>query len=376
MPFNISRKKLLIIIIALIILIVAVFLIYYFFFKGNAPDSSTGNELTAASKKIQRLFPLSQEKVISPTVNSSGNKIRYYSKANGNIYEVNFDGTGLSRVSSANLAGLLDILWSPDKEKVIGIFQKNSQTEKYLHDYQAGQSTLLNEKIGQVAWSPDGKKIAIQTFDSDKQTNTISISNADGSELKDIFQTRMEDLILEWPTIDKISIRTKTSGLSDGLVIVVNPDTGVFYRAIGNVFGLNIKWSPLGNNFLYSATSTEGKNISLSLTDQTGQNKKSLGLASLVEKCVFSQDNRTLFCAVPQKISENAIWPDDYYKGLITTADRFYKINYENNETELIFAPGENDKSYDASDVFLSPKEDYLFFTNKKDGLLYSLKLE
>jgi Tol biopolymer transport system component len=183
-------------------------------------------------------------------------------------------------------------------------------------------------------------------------------------------------MVLEWPTIDKISIHTKTSGLSDGLAIVINPSNGEFYRVLGGIFGLNIKWSPLGNLLLYSSTSIEGKNPNLYVTDQTGQNKQALGINSITEKCVFSQDNRALFCAVPQTVSENAVWPDDYYKGMTATSDNFYKINLETGEKGLVFQPGENDKSYDAIDPFLSPKEDYLFFINRKDGMLYSLKIE
>jgi hypothetical protein len=61
---------------------------------------------------------------------------------------------------------------------------------------------------------------------------------------------------------------------------------------------------------------------------------------------------------------------------MIATNDSFYKINLEAGSKEAIFQPGENDKSYDVSDLFLSPKEDYIFFTNRKDGMLYSLKLE
>jgi len=375
MQLKISTKKLIIILSLLAALIAIVYLVYIFFFRPASPSEPNSQEVTASEKK-QVIFPLSQEPVLSPTINSSGNKVRYYSKNNGNIYEVNFDGTGLSRISASNLAGLLNIIWSPDKEKVIGLFQKGDQIQKYLHNYQVGQSILMNSNINQIAWSPDGKKIALQTFNSETQTNTISISNADGSDLKDVFSTRLKDFILEWPTIDKISLRTKTSGLSDGLVLMVNPDNGSFSKVLGNIFGLNIMWSPLGNSLLYSSTTTDGKNPSLFLADQTGQTKKSIGFATLIEKCVFSQDNRTLFCAIPQTLSENAVWPDDYYKGMTTTADNFLKIDLEASQSSSIFSPNANDKTYDATGLFLSPKEDYLFFTNKKDGLVYSIKLE
>ena len=94
----------------------------------------------------------------------------------------------------------------------------------------------------------------------------------------------------------------------------------------------------------------------------------------MADKCVWSKDDRTVFCAVPQQISENAVWPDDYYKGLTIVNDDFYKINLETGEKTKI-AGSQEGYGYDAQELFLSPKEDYLFFVNRRDGLLYILKL-
>lgn len=130
MRLKISTKKLVIILALLAALIAAVYFVYVFFFRTSTQTAPNEQEIINNAKKTQILFPLSQGPVLSPTINSSGNKVRYYSKNNGNIYEVNFDGTGLSRVSAANLAGLLNIIWSPDKEKVIGLFQKRRPNPK------------------------------------------------------------------------------------------------------------------------------------------------------------------------------------------------------------------------------------------------------
>jgi len=375
-----NKKFLIIFISALLILVISALLIYYFFFKEKAletkPEEIIKEETIEPKQPAKKIAILSQEKVLSPTLDTDGKKIKYYLKSNGNIYSVNFDGSDLTRVSAANLAGLLNILWAPDKEKVIGFFQEGEKIKKYLHNYSLGQSTLLNEKINQIVFSPDGKKVAVQYFDETSKASIISLANPDGSDWKDIFQTRLKDLILEWPLVDKISIKTPTSGLVEGLVLTLNPQTGEFKRVLSGIYGLNIKWSTWGNKILYSATDERGKDISLYLVDQNGENKKELGLNTLVEKCVFSQDNRTLFCALPEKLSANAILPDDYYKGLITTSDSFWKINLETGEKNLIYQPEEMSRTYDATELFLSPKEDYLFFINRKDGFLYSLKID
>jgi hypothetical protein len=370
-----SIKKLLIITILLVGLIAGIYLIYHFYFKQTQPEEP-GAEINANTAENEKIFPLSKEKIVAPTINAPGNKIKYYAKSTGNIYEVNFDGSGLSQLSAANLANIIQIFWSPDKNQVLGIFQDGEKTKKYLHNYTSGKSTALNENIQQAAWSPDGKKIAVQTYDQNTTNTIISVANSDGSELKAIMQTRIKDLIVEWPTIDKISARTPSSGLSDGLVFIINPGDGTFTKILSGLFGLNVKWSQLGDKFIYSITSPEGKNPSLFSADQKGQNTKNLGVETIVEKCVFSQDNRIIICAVPQKISAAAVWPDDYYKGMVTVSDHFYKVNLSTGEKDLLYAPQDTAKSYDASELFLSPQEDYLFFINRKDGFLYGLKTQ
>jgi hypothetical protein len=380
MPFNIDKKLIIIAVALLILLLIGAYVFYALFYRttssGIGSSRNSGSTIVIKPNLTNGPVPLSQEKVLAPTIDSSGKKIEYYSKDQGNMYEVNFDGSNLSRVSSANLAGLLQVLWSPSKEKIVGIFQENNATKKYLHDYQNGTSIRLNEKIDQVAWAPDGNRIVIQSFSPDTNNNVISIADADGSNFKNIFQTRIKDLVLEWPIADKISIRTKTSGLSEGLLVTINPDSGIFSDVLRGIYGLNARWFPLGDKILYSATNSEGKNIKLFTAGQNGQEAKDINLATLVEKCVFSQDDRTLFCAIPQRLSENAVWPDDYYKGLVTTEDTFWKINLDTGQKTQIFSSETNARAYDAVNPFLSPQEDYLFFTNKKDGLLYSLKIE
>jgi hypothetical protein len=233
----------------------------------------------------------------------------------------------------------------------------------------------LNEKIEQAVWSPDSKKIAVLTYDENSSSNIVNVANADGSEMKAIFQTRIKDILLEWPAIDKISVRTKPSGLAEGAIISLNPDSGEFITPLNGLSGLLSKWSPLGDIVLYSTTSASGKNPSLSTADKFGQNRSALGIYSIADKCVFSQDNRSIFCAVPERISENAIWPDDYYKRMVATNDSFYKINLENSQKALLYSAN-GEKSYDAGELLLSLEEDYLVFTNRRDGLLYSLKIK
>lgn len=397
-----NTKKLFIISIILFALVAGSLLVYNLFFQKPATNSAnqsplpstpadkgsfdlpneqnnSGQENQAGSSENNstaqlRLKPISQEKVLAPTIGSDGKTVKYYTISNSNVYESDFNGGNLKKISSTVLNRLTKIIWSPDKEKVIGILSENGYLKKYFYNYTNGQSSIFNEKIGYIAWSPDSKKVAYQFTDPSSEQSNISLSNPDGSNYKNIFKTRLDNLIVEWPSRNKISLRQPASGLSQGILYAISVDTGDFNKILSDLFGLNAKWSPSADKILYSSTNNNGKNPKLFLADETGANSKDLKIAGIADKCAWGKDGKTIFCAIPQKISSNAIWPDDYYKGLVILSDDFYKINLETNE-QIKIAGSSDQIGYDAQELFLSPKEDYLFFVNRKDGRLYSLKI-
>ncbi|MBU2264959.1 hypothetical protein KJ784_02105 [Patescibacteria group bacterium] len=390
-----NTTKLLIIAVALLVLVGGTFLVYNLFFKSSSPGD--GNEPTNAlpsasagatslptsgngsvnggqSGVAQKIRLVSQEPVLSPAIGEDGKTVKYYTRSNGRVLESDFIGNNLKEISSVTLNGLLKALWSPDKTKTIGVFSDNNAIKKYFYDYNNNQSALLNDQVGYVAWSPDSKRIAYQFIDQTNGQHNISVANPDGSSWKNIFKTRLDNLIVEWPSKEKISLRQPPSGLAQGILYAINSDTGDFNKILSDLFGLNVKWSPRADKILFSSTNDRGKNPQLFLTDASGTNLKNLKLTGLADKCVWSNDDRTIFCALPQEMSTSAVWPDDYYKGLVILADDFYKINLE-SDTKTKILGSSDEASFDAQELFLSPKEDYLFFVNKHDGLLYSLKI-
>lgn len=392
-----NTKKIFIIALIFLVLVAGSLLVYNLFFKASSqnngenngvlPSAPGGRESTSASPSgggdspgiggttsDSRLKIISQEKVMSPVIGEDGKTVKYYAKSNGNVIESDFIGGNLKKVSSVTLNNLLKVLWSPDKEKIIGIFADGTKTKKNFYDYNSGQTALLNSNIGYVAWSPDSKKIAYQYTDPNQEQSNISTSNPDGTGYKNIFKTRLEGLVVDWPTKEKISIRLPASGLAQGILYTINSDSGDFNKVLSDIFGLNIKWSLNGEKVLFSFTDSQGKDPQIKLADSTGTKIKSLELAGIVDKCVWSKDNKTIYCALPQEISGNAVWPDDYYKKRVILADDFYKIDLETGSKTKVLGSS-SEFSYDALELLLSPKEDYLFFVNQYNGLLYSLKL-
>lgn len=374
-------KKILIILIILLILVSGTLAVYNLFFKKEALLITEPEKDLPVQKKPTALSPavkikaISQGPVLGPTI--AGQKIKYYLAENGNVFQSNFDGSNLERLTSDVLQGLKQILWSPDKTKVIGVFSAAGEEEikKYFYNHQTKQSALLNQNIQWLNWSKTEDKIAYWYFNPQTEDNFISSANPDGSNWKNIFKIRMKDLIVEWPAKELISVRTKPSGLAPSDLFALNLLTSDFKKILGDIYGLTLIWSPAGEKILFSETNNNGQNLKLKIADKNGKILKALDILTLPEKCVFSQDERFIFCAAPRAIPGQAVLPDDYYKGTFSAADDFYKINLETNQKTPLIEPAQIETEYDANQLLLSPQEDYLFFVNKKDGLLYSLKL-
>jgi Tol biopolymer transport system component len=388
---NTKIKKILIILIIILIIIFAGLLIYNFLIKkpGAEPNGGSGfpqgGEGQEANQNNEPLIPqperkikaLSSEPVLAPTLTADKNEIIYYSRENGNVWQVGFDGASPTKISDAALDNLVKILWSPLKNKAISIFVDNSDNiSKYFYDYSTKKALPLNKYINYIVWSPAGNKIAYQYQNDFTGENNISISNPDGSGFVQLLKTRMKNLNLEWPKGIDIFLWEKPSGLVQSPLYFLSSTTKSFNKIISDIYGFSPKWSPNGEKIIFSRTDSKGKNISIFSADKSGSNQKPTGATTLTEKCAWSQDPRIIYCAIPKNIEEAVVLPDDFYKGTFLSDDDFWKINTETNEKTKIIEDSELLETYDAYELFLSPQENYLFFVNKTNGLLYSIKLE
>ena len=397
---NTNLKKILIIIIVILIVALVALLVYNFLIKpktivtnnennGELPYGNTGennetngenvnnntendNEFPQQESKIKAI---STEAVLSPTINSDKTKVVYFLRSNGNIVENDFIGSNPTTFSEMNVENLTTAIWAPNKNKAITVFQDNLGTvSKYLYNISDKKSSPLGKYLSYISWSQDSNKITYQFQNDATGANDISTANPDGSKFSIVLSTRMKNLIVEWPTTN-IYLRERPSGLTQSTLYSLSPTSKALNKIISDIYGFSVKWSQKGDKILYSETNSKGTNIGIVVANNNGGNKKAIGISTFAEKCVWSQDTRYVFCAIPKNIKEAEVLPDDFYKGAFISDDEFYKINVSTGEKTNILE-GENlSASYDANELFLSPQEDYLFFINKRNGLLYSIEL-
>lgn len=363
-----SSKSIFLIAAVIFVLIIGGFIVYNFLLN---QDNEVENTDSASDSLSGQIKAISQKAVLNPVIN--GQKVRYYLANNGNAYESNFDGSDLVQLSTDTLTNLSEVLWSPDKNKVIHIFNDNGVVKKYFYDFKTDQSIRLSQNIGYISWAPNKDKIVYQ-YHGPNGENSISISNPDGLDWTNVFSTRMNDLIVKWPSSNKIALITKPSGLVQGTAYTLNLVNNDFQKVTESTYGLTTLWSPQANKVLFSETDRQGKDLKLKTADLQQSTTDQLDIITLSEKCVWSTDNQTVFCAVPENISQIAILPDDYHKNLTSFSDHFWKINTDTGQKIEIFE-NKSEQVYNAKNLLLSPLEDYLIFINQTDGLLYSLEI-
>src|SRR3989338_5871676 len=124
-----NAKKALIIVSVLLVLSLGSLLVYNYFFRPTSPGAETGSggALPSASPGQNA----GTGSAGSPPRGNTGQTVKYYARANGHIWESDFLGANLKKISAATLNGLIKAVWSPDAGKVIGIFSDNDKIKKY-----------------------------------------------------------------------------------------------------------------------------------------------------------------------------------------------------------------------------------------------------
>lgn len=349
-------------IILIIILAVAAGFLVFLNFKGAVPpiakyigfqkaqihDTEPNFEKKLSSEALKRPIQLSKKPVIAPTISKDGRKVLYYTSFDGRVYEVDLDGNNLQQISYNRLNNLLRILWSPNKEEVMGFYNDSGKERKTYFNHTTKQSNDLDSKIYDLAFSPDGKNIAYGLYEQKTEKGGIFISKPDGIIPKEILNTRIKKAEIGWLDNNLIYFyKDSPTEVVDLFILDVNKKQ--LTTMVETVQNLEVNFAPDKKTLLFSGALLFDKENSLMLKPLNEEIEK-LDLNISANDCTWSLDNEIIICSL---------------------LDGFWKINTKTKEKTKFFS----DLNYSSNKLFLSPLENYLIFINKKDGLLYSLPL-
>ena len=239
--------------------------------------------------------------------------------------------------------------------------------------------SLLSPDIKEVAVSPNATKIFYLTKVGSDFIGTIEDfgGKQTGVNKKQVFNSPLSEWLIQWPQDNTLYLNTKPSANVPGFLFsqVLNKASGIT-KILGDINGLTSNISPDPKYMVYSESVAGG--IKTYLFNITTREKFVLPLTTLPEKCIWGGINKTtLYCAVPTSLP-TVDYPDAWYQGIISFNDEIWKIDTVAGNTELLLDKATLDMSggVDAINLVLSPNEDYLLFTNKKDSSLWQIKIK
>jgi len=374
-------KKIFIISSSLLALLLLLWGIYYLSFNksGNiTAQKETGIQPALQDKTTgEKIRLLTQEPVLGPTFVQENHSVRYYSRENGKTYQIVSDGTDKKTLSDKELPGLISVLWSPNKTKVISKFSReNGQPQYFYYDFSADKGTPLKNNLDFVIWQ-NNNKIFYKYYDSASHERSLNIANPDGTDWKKITDIAFKDIsIAPVPQSGLVSFWTKPDAYSETSLQSVSVAGQNSKTLFAGKFGADYLWNNDGTKVLLSHSDVQsGMKIRLAVINGQGGEYKNLEIPTFATKAVWSKDNKTIYYALPGSMPDGVILPNDYYAGKFKTIDTFWKVDVETGKKERVVELDKINGQFDATELFLNYDESMLFFINKTDGKLYRLDL-
>lgn len=320
--------------------------------------------------------------------------IRYMERGLGHIFETNIDTMEEDRISNTTRLKIYEAIWGDVGKNVVIRYlddidnktirsfliklNEDTQVEEIpgeiinIQPKQEEEGIFLPENITSITKSSDSEKIF---YIINTGTSAIgTIYNTESNNSTQIFRSELTEWLSQWPNKDTITITTKPSGGVPGFMYFLDINSEDITKILGNINGLTTLTSPNGKKILYSE-SINGS-FTLNLYDVEKQATEKLPLTTLPEKCTWGRiDVSIIYCAIPTTIPSST-YPDQWYKGLISFSDEIWSIDTKTYTTSFIVSPTDlRIGDMDIVNLQLDPKENYVFFSNKKDLSLWGVKL-
>ena len=369
-------KKIFIVSTILLLVLVVFFGIYTVAFKKDVVQKvqkDEGGVFDIAELASKELANITSDSIVSATIGPDGDTIRYYDANDGRVWTMTLRGTN-KEVLNSEVSGVpKEAKWLADGNSVILTYDNG---EIYTYNHATNEKNKLRDGMDDVEWAGASGKILYKYFDEETKERSLNIANSDGTGWKKIADlpyrftdfTQIPSSILAafWPKAD-VEVKSE-------LFTVSTINESVPNKIFGGAAGMDYLFSPNGKNILVSSVDSNGR-LTMGILDSKGKNYTDLVIPTIVTKAVWSDDSSTVYYAMPNDVPEDVIWPNDYDDKKFMTKDTFFKLDVETGKKTRIIELDDIKEAVDANNLFLSPSEDMLFFTNRKNGLLYRLNL-
>jgi hypothetical protein len=352
---------------------------------GNSDTSSlSGGD--AGGLKLQQLANTPVAGYIASTTNVNNILVRYVEKTSGNIFDIELRSLSAERITNTTLPRLYDAYFHNYGDRVLLRYVKdnNDVVKTYFGlTVSNGTSTPKDEfekfvgghiEDGVIGVTPNQSNNKFLISLPDSLGLKTYIMDIDNDEKIQSFSHDFGEWKFDWINEDTLIATPKASYIAEGAIYKVDIDSGQFEKIYGSVNGLSAVSNTDASKILFSKS--DKKSISTHLLNSDTLSVGDLEIQTFSEKCIWSKlKTSTAYCAVPSSIP-SALYPDEWYQGLVTFSDRIVEVNAEDfSVNELANPVTLLGVGIDAIDLSMTEDESLLLFRNKKDSTLWSLEL-
>lgn len=326
-----------------------------------------------ASGGLTQTAELVQANSLDATLGGNGSDLQFYSRTDGKFYRVDNNGS-LTPLSDQVFHNVEKVAWSPSKDKAILEYPDGANI---IYDFSNKKQITLPSHWEDFSFSPSGSSIVMKSMGEDPSNRWLAIVNEDGSQVRGIEEMggQAESVYPVWsPANQIVAMYTEGVDFDRQEVYFIGQNEENFKSTIVEGRGFQPKWSPTGENLLYSVYSSKDDlkpNLWIvgANGDQIGSNRKSLGLATWADKCTFASA-KDLYCAVPNELPEGAGLFPELAK---STIDSLYHINASTGIKKKIAVP---EGDHTITNPLVSADGRYLYFSDEATGRLHQIQLK
>lgn len=294
-------------------------------------------------------------------------EVRYVDRASGNLYRYRVDARTLERITNLTLPGIQEAVWASDGSRAFLRYLSGTgagRIETYSLPADGSAGYVLQPGLSDVVVVGTSSILSVLPSSNGSVGTRASLM---GTGPSTVFTSPLSALRVFSSGTGYAAV-TKPSALIPGYAFSISRASGEFTRLAGPLMGLSLAPSPSGALHLISYRLNGA--LRLALLEVSSGQITPLPVATLADKCTWSADSATAYCAVPRSVS--GTFPDIWYQGVVQTSDRIWKIDLETRVATLEIDPSVlADADIDAVALTLDAENDVLVFTNRDDGSLW-----
>lgn len=364
--------------------------------NGGANTGTNGATSTAVGTSTAPKVPILRQLTTTPvggmgaTSTASSTLVRFIDRGTGHISQASSKDETVLALSNTTLSRVYESIWNKNATALVLRYLKadsddiatfygelraikvaTSTSEIATTPYEL-QGKYLSANILEIAGSPSRDKIFELVKENGNGVGYVSTFN--GSKRVQIFDTPITQFNVEWPTENIITLTSKGTSYGSGVLYFFDIKSASLKKILGGLRGLSTLTSKDAGKILYSRS--EGKSVSTSVYTIKDGSTQAMLFRTLADKCVWSTlHKQDLYCAVPGEMAI-ADYPDAWYQGGVSFVDQIWHVDTDTGEIHLIAnLLKEGDRLIDATNLTFDPKENFLYFINKRDLTLWSLDL-